>query len=181
MLVRLASLAAILSLAACGGSQTASSASATPAENPCGENPCGGTPAAAPGFDLPVDISTWPSWTKANAETFLSKSHQKVMVDVYVSNDHAEAYKALAGAMPVGTALVKAQHENAGGQKGAGKSLTVMVKMEAGFDPEHGDWYYGVYSYDGKKAMMEGKSDGKTAMCVNCHDTADVDYVFGSK
>jgi hypothetical protein len=28
---------------------------------------------------------------------------------------------------------------------------------------------------------MEGKADGKTAMCANCHDTADTDYVFGSK
>jgi len=191
----LTSLFLTLGLVACGGGQstdTANPCGANPcgenpcganpcAANPCGANPCGGGGAAASSFKLPVDISTWSTWTKASSETFLSKSHMKAMVDVYVTTEHADAYKALKGPMPVGMGLVKAQHKNDNGAKGAPMNATVMVKMEAGFDPEHGDWYYGVYSYDGKKAMMEGKADGKTEQCAGCHDSADTDYVFGSK
>ncbi|MBT8496182.1 MAG: cytochrome P460 family protein [Deltaproteobacteria bacterium] len=186
---RLAALGFAALLFACGGSQDTNSSSSA-AANPCAANPCAANPCAAnpcgggggtPEYQLPVDLSTWNTWTKASSETFLSSSHSKAMVDVYVTTDHADAYKALKGPMPVGMALVKAQHKNDGGQKGAPQNLTVMVKMEAGFDPDNGDWYYGVYSYDGKKVMMEGKADGKTAMCANCHDTADTDYVFGSK
>jgi len=172
----LSALAIALLATACGGS--APKSSSAPASGP--SESAAAAPAASP-FQLPVDVSSWQSWTKVNGQTFPSKSHQKVMVDVYVSKEHADAYAALQGSMPVGMALVKAQYADDGGQKGAAKNLTVMVKMEPGFDPEHGDWYYGVYSFDGKKAMLEGKSDGKTAMCVNCHDTADVDYVFGTK
>jgi len=163
--------------AACGSSAPKTKALA--AEG--GEPPTAATSAPASPYQLPVDVASWQTWTKVNGETFASRSHQKVMVDVFVTKDDAQAYADLQGPMPVGMALVKAQYADDGGQKGAAKNLTVMVKMEPGFDPEHGDWYYGVYSFDGKKAMLEGKSDGKTAMCVNCHDTADVDYVFGTK
>ena len=57
-------------------------------------------------------------------------------------------------------------------------ALTVMVKMSAGYDPEHNDWYWGMYDMEGKVAQMSGK----VQFCIDCHQpVADTDYVFSNK
>tara|TARA_R110002096_G_scaffold299503_1_gene493904 strand:+ start:3008 stop:3568 length:561 start_codon:yes stop_codon:yes gene_type:complete len=174
-------------LMACGGGSKADSMnSANPCgdENPCGENPCGDNPCGAGAstsaggpMDVGIDWSGWASWSKVNAEPFVSKGHKKPWVNVYVAPDQVSTYAALEGEMPEGFAIVKSVHKDADGVAGDVAALTVMVKMGSDYDAENGNWYYGVLSADGSKAMQEGK----LAACIGCHSSADTDYLFGTK
>ena len=127
-------------------------------------------------MDVGVDWSGWQSWTKVNAEAFVSKGHKKPWVNVYVPADQTSTYAALAGEMPQGFAVVKSVHNDVNGAAGDVAMLTVMAKMGSDYDPDNGNWYYGVLSKDGSKAMKEGKLE----MCINCHSTGK-DYLFGAK
>jgi len=144
--------------------------------NPCGDNPCGGAMASGGSADVGVDWTGWSSWTKVNAAPFESKGHKAPFANVYVQPEQAATYAALAGEMPEGFAVVKSIHKDAGGSAGDVKMITVMAKMGSDYDPDNGNWYYGVLSADGSKAMKEGKLE----MCSNCHSTGK-DYLFGTK
>lgn len=98
------------------------------------------------------------------------------MVDVYVKPEFVQVYKDLAAPFPVGMPLAKVQYKGADAASGINK-ITAMVKMDAGYDTEHGDWHYAIVSGDGTKVVTEGKIAG----CVNCHDNAEKDYLFGTK
>ena len=55
--------------------------------------------------------------------------------------------------------------------------LTVMIKREAGFNPQSGDWEYLVF--DGTATKLEGR--GKLESCQSCHAmNKATDYVFRS-
>lgn len=71
--------------------------------------------------------------------------------------------------------VVKAGYKDEAGTQF--ESLTVMGKMPPGYDPEHGDWYYGVLAEDGLTAKMQGK----LSMCASCHARAGRDYLFGTR
>lgn len=144
-------------------------------DNPCGENPCGGRSAPGP-TDVGVDWSGWESWVQVNAEPFVSKGHKKPWVNVYVPAEHAEIYAARSGEMPEGFAIVKSVHDDAAGAAGDVAMLTVMAKMGRDYDPDNGNWYYGVLSKDGRSAVKEGKIE----TCIDCH-SAGKDYLFGTK
>ena len=183
------------SFLACGGSQSKNTqalqgdiCAANPCGDPCAANPCGdacaanpcgdpcaANPCSAGGLSSGVDWSTWSTWTKMNAAPFQS-AHGKAMVDVYVKPEHVEVYKALSSPFPVGMPVAKVQYNGADQASGISK-ITTMVKMDAGYDSEHGDWHYGIVSADGTKTMNEGK----IGSCISCHDNAEKDYLFGTK
>ena len=144
--------------------------------DPCGGDPCGGDPIGGGGVDTGVDWSGWQSWTKINNAAFESKGHKKPWVNVYVPAVYAEAYRAQAGEMPQGFAVVKAALEDAGGAAGEVALITVMAKMGSDYDPDNGNWYYAAMSADGSKVMQEGKIE----MCIDCHSSGD-DYLFARK
>jgi len=53
--------------------------------------------------------------------------------------------------------------------------LTIMMKMEKGYDPDNADWWYGVYDESG----MEGRYQGKIKSCIECNARAkETDYMF---
>ena len=53
--------------------------------------------------------------------------------------------------------------------------LTIMVKMPVGYDPDHGDWWYGMSSADGVRLSRRGKLTD----CIACHQqAAETDYLF---
>lgn len=154
--------AAILAglLLGCGGSGKP----AAGAENPCAVNPCGHPCGDADG-EAP-DVSGWGSWTKINDARFLSKTHNNTYVDVYV-----DAYRA--GRGEVGMTVAKVQYPSEAAAAPA--SITVMQKMQQGYDAGSGDWWYGVYDPDGRTAKMQGK----VAACKNCHVNAGGgDYLY---
>lgn len=158
-------------LAACGGAAPAPTAAPTPAASDraavlAGQVTGEGAGAAA------SDCSTWPSWVKVNAARFASAGHSGGWVDVYVEEPYVDAYRR-GGEAPVGMRIVKAGYADATAT--TVRALTVMGKMPAGYDPDGGDWYYGVLDGDGRTAKLQGR----LAMCRDCHDTADVDFRFG--
>lgn len=177
------SLVIVLGLAACGSSSGASG-DTTPKKgdqtaNPCGGNPCGDGHAFNPcakGVAGAVDCSEWPQWVKVNTKRFVSKGHGKKWSDVYVTPDHADAYKKLAAGatFPEGMRVVKAHYAAEGDEKP--NSIMVMGKMKKGYDAEHKDWYYGIYNAAGTKAIKAGK----IGMCISCHaNSEDQDYLGG--
>ena len=73
---------------------------------------------------------------------------------------------------PVGTVIVKEKHPS--DDTDIIELLTIMTKMQAGYDPQHGDWQYMTAGADRKV-----QSAGKIANCQSCHDKqSKTDYVF---
>jgi hypothetical protein len=115
--------------AACGGATRPTSAAAADphAFNPCAGDTSGGT----------VSCENWASWPQINDATFRSKGHQKAWVDVHVEPQFEAAYRAGTGPLPVGMRIVKAAHAD-GETPGSVTGLTVMVKMDPGYDDPTG-------------------------------------------
>lgn len=63
---------------------------------------------------------------------------------------------------PEGTIIVKQNYDAVGAATGA---ATVLAKMEAGFAPETGDWWWGRFGEDGSLA-----ESGVIGYCVSCHE-----------
>jgi hypothetical protein len=173
-------------LVACGGGNKTNTVSdpggggVDPCADPCGgDDPCSGGDPCAAGAGASasgIDWSTWESWAKVNKAPFVSKGHKKPWVNVYVTPDHLEAYKAGSGAMPEGFAVVKSVHDDDGGSAGPAKMLTVMAKMGSDYDPENDNWYYAAVKVEGMQVMKEGKLEA----CINCHSGGE-DYLYSSK
>jgi hypothetical protein len=54
---------------------------------------------------------------------------------------------------------------------------TVMIKREAGYNPQGGDWEFAVVSGDGKNVEAKGKLEN----CMGCHASRrETDFVFKS-
>jgi hypothetical protein len=118
------------------------------------------------------DFVGWESWSPASKKRFRSAGHGGVWVDIFVAPPNAAAYEAVRGAMPVGFRVAKATYD----ENGNFLAVAGMQKMVAGYDPEHGDWYYVVALRDGRTATMQGPLPS----CRDCHDQAKArDYLFG--
>lgn len=150
----------VVGLVACGGHAATNDTGPRIPTNPT---------AAAP---APPDVSDWHGLTKISKTPFASKGHKGAIVAVYITPAAADQYRILQGTYAVGTRVVKTHLVGGKVQK-----LLVMQKMPAGYDREHGDWFYGVYSPDGKTPMAAGK----LRMCIGCHDAqgSDTDYLMG--
>jgi hypothetical protein len=123
-----------------------------------------------------VDFSSWRSWRKVNAKRFLSKGHGGKWVDVYVEEKHADRYlnRNDPEPAPVGMRIVKVGYRDEAGT--AFEALTAMAKMQAGYDPTHADWWYGVLSEDARTARTQGKIE----MCIHCHEEGEhTHFLFG--
>lgn len=125
----------------------------------------------------PLDVgSEWQSYTKLNSAAFPSETHGGRMVDVYVNAIGLDAYKS-GSAMPVGSIVVKPSHQTDGTEG----PLFVMEKRAAGFNSDHGDWYFAIHWADppGKwKQMLGGPvywrtPSPKADYCADCHDGYD--------
>ncbi len=132
-----------------------------------------------------ADFNNYENWTKINQETitgdltdFLGSAHEgpSGFREVYV-NDAGESVGLgqVDFPYPEGTIVVKESFApDSSGKKGNLTGLTIMVKREAGYDPDNSDWEYLMTSADGAVQMQ-----GKVGMCIDCHTGAyDTDYVF---
>lgn len=124
-----------------------------------------------------LDVGTdWQSYTRLNKAAFPSETHGGRMVDVHVNPIGLDAYKS-GSAMPVGAIVVKSSHQT----DGSVGPLFVMEKRAAGFNPDHGDWYFAIHWADppGKwKQMLGGPIHWRTPSpkadyCADCHDGYD--------
>jgi len=94
-----------------------------------------------------MTFGDYQSWIKLTEEPVISYAHGENWIDIYANELAAQPYQNLASAYPECAAVVKAIHM--GEDDPAIRKITVMVKMPAGYDPEHGDWYYGSFESSG--------------------------------
>lgn len=125
----------------------------------------------------PLEVGVdWQTYTKVNKARFVSETHGGRMVDTYVNPTGLDAFKA-GGELPVGAIVVKTSFDKQGG---AGP-IFVMEKRAAGFNPEHGDWWFAIHwaePPDAWKQKLGGpiywRTPSKRAdYCADCHDVYD--------
>ncbi|HEY2515299.1 MAG TPA: hypothetical protein VGI39_30740 [Polyangiaceae bacterium] len=161
-----------------------------------GEGADAGAPAtdAANGFDQSVLLRaiqgkaylTSPAFSKAS-ETFASAVTPNTWVTEWISFQALSAYTAITpdagpsrnvSAMPVGTVIVRAVQDASGNVT----KLTVMCKGPQGFNPELGDWWFGVTDPNGNPLVDDGgvQELGKLTNCYGCHVPHESeDFLFG--
>lgn len=116
---------------------------------------------------------------RINARPFATAQHQgHPAVNVWADELAGEPYRRLSAGMPAavpeGGMVVKEMLDASGGPP----VLTVMVKQPAGYDPEHGDWWYG--RLDDRGEATGAGLVGKVGFCIGCHAGASGgDYLFG--
>ncbi|HEY0079960.1 MAG TPA: cytochrome P460 family protein [Pyrinomonadaceae bacterium] len=143
------------------------------------------------------EIFAHRSWTRVNSQRFrmqmitavlcrmptpLDKAledggpHRDKFVTVYVNNKGKDAMMSQPRPkFPVGSLIVKEKFPTAEG--GSPELMTAMLKREAGYNPESGDWEYLVLNGEGTKI----EARGKLAECMSCHAIVDKqDFVFRS-
>jgi hypothetical protein len=92
--------------------------------------------------------------------------HALSRILVFMNERGAEAFEKVAKEFPVGSVIVKEK-------RGAADGVGGMVKRPPGYDPDHGDWEF---FYFGVPTIIKS---GKIASCIQCHDGASRDHVFG--
>jgi len=76
--------------------------------------------------------------------------------------------------VPEGTVAIKAEYD----ADGTNFVTVVMVKREAGYDPDGNDWYYEAREPDG--TLASSPTPGPASLCKSCHaDGADTDFLLG--
>jgi hypothetical protein len=99
--------------------------------------------------------------------------HHVPALRYFVSPAHANAVKAGQQPYPVGTTIVKEKLASAEAEKPF--AVAAMVKRDAGYDPDHGDWEY-VYTTLGEKPETQR---GKLESCIQCHRIKkEEDYLY---
>jgi len=100
------------------------------------------------------------------------KYPQKAFCNVYVSPMAKEIMLSGKGTYPEGSLVIKSKLATA--ESKTPELFTVMQKMPAGYDEEHGDWKYLVVDGSTFKLLAAGRIDS----CKSCHDQyAETDYV----
>lgn len=176
--------------AACGGKSKGEGTTPAPKE---GEGdmlfgqPCAMEMLAMPETDEsafgPLEVGAdWQTYEKMNEAPVPSKTHGGRFVDTYVNAVGAAAYKADEGDIPVGTVIVKTSWEGKDGRPtDVPGPIFVMQKREAGYAPDHGDWYYAIHWEKPTEAQLKflkgpiywrGASP-KVGYCSKCHDNYD--------
>ena len=152
------------------------------------------TDGPAKGFDQSILLRaiqnkayvTSPAFSKAS-ETFASSVTANTWVTEWISFQALSAYAEISpdagptratAAMPVGTIIVRAVQNAAGDVT----KLTVMCKGPSGFNPELGDWWFGVTDPNGNPLKDDGGVEelGKLTACYGCHIPHESeDFLFG--
>lgn len=162
-----------LALAACGGSQSGQSATASGSAEPAAAR--AEDPHATFG---PLGVGAdWQSYTKLNDAPVPSPDHGKRFVDTYVNDVGLGAYKNDED-IPVGTIVVKTSWERDGDQPSDRPGpIFVMEKRAPGFAPEHDDWYYAIHWETAPErfggALYWQSPSTKVDYCWKCHEGYD--------
>ena len=175
----------VIALAACGGGSRAGKTDPSTAgklgkmDSMMMEG--GGMGADAASTFGPLEVGAdWQTYTKLNKASFKSETHGGRMVDSYVNAIGLEAFNK-GEDMPVGSIVVKTSKDSDDGSTGP---VFVMEKRAAGFNKDHGDWWFAIHWADPppmwKKRLGGGpvywRTPSKKAdYCAKCHD----DFVTG--
>ncbi len=94
----------------------------------------------------------------------ISDPHIQKYVHVYVSPEGEAAMLTRAGVFPEGTIVLKEKFSDASGAKT--ELFTGMIKREAGYNPECGDWEFFTLAGDASRISERGKIQD----CMDCHE-----------
>ncbi|MFO7544481.1 MAG: cytochrome P460 family protein [Trueperaceae bacterium] len=122
------------------------------------------------------DLTGYWTWERANAQKSFIESMHPVAKDVYFNETAASTAHDQSFPYAEGSAVVKETLDASTMQVVV---LTAMRKV-TGFDPDNGDWQYGMFERQADGSFMGGWMDPESsAMCVSCHvGAADRDYTF---
>ncbi|HEY2511664.1 MAG TPA: hypothetical protein VGI39_12435 [Polyangiaceae bacterium] len=110
---------------------------------------------------ITADVSEWVNLVGAKAYDQISPDETAADVSV-----------------PVGTMIVRAVL----GADGGTAKLTLMFKGPPGYNPDLGDWWFGVTDPNGVPAVLDGGASevGRLAQCYSCHiPRSGTGYLFG--
>ena len=81
-----------------------------------------------------------------------------------------------------GTVFLKENYQANQGKPGEPSSLTLMIKRQAGFDHQGGDWEYLQSDVNGDIIMQGNSQDPQIkSACADCHmNMAERDYIFST-
>ena len=122
-----------------------------------------------------ADIMTFSDWNKNYDLTkgIIESDGHNAYVEIFLNEKAVDSYVEVKPVFPVGPEVFKPLYSDPQGDRFA--RLVIMVKMEEGYDSEHGDWWYGVYDESGTEMAYEGR----IPECINCHAMAkETDYLF---
>ncbi len=125
---------------------------------------------------------SYQAWPRYSQHAYVSGTHGNRYVQNY-ANPTARAYGAYekAGLMPAGSILAKDSFSVASNGKVSIGPLFIMEKMNAGFNPDSGDWRYSMIMPNGSVfGVTKGAGSKKVAFCIGCHISAtpDADSMF---
>jgi len=114
----------------------------------------------------------WKEMILLNREILYSEDH-KAFIDIYVNNIAKKSYILEEEQFKVGAIIVKPIYPKEERKNIA--RVTIMMKMQNGYDTENGNWWYGVYDESG----LNASNTGRIKSCIMCHEIAeDTDYLF---
>ncbi len=125
---------------------------------------------------LPEEVSGYLQWSRANPQKSFEESAHPVAKDIYYNETAGPTILSQNFPYPEGSILVKERTDP--------ESLMVTtlyaMRKAPGFDPDNGDWQYGVFEQMDDGSFGNGWFTAENqAMCVGCHsDAADKDYTF---
>ena len=122
------------------------------------------------------------TWRRYNTTPYLSATHGNRYVNNY-ANARAVAYEKAeqAGTLPEGSVLAKDSFEVTDRGDVLTGPLTLMEKMQLGFNPEGRDWRYTMIAPDGSLfGTTKGENSKRVEFCMDCHIAAgdDQDHLF---
>lgn len=141
---------------------------------------------ADPNATMVTDFDTYESWLQVNTVPIAGDATGTLgravhegeagFRDVFV-NAVGEAASTGAASLPypVGTIFVKNSYPAKDGRMADLSGVTVMVKRDARYDADNGDW-----EYINLNASLDIRGQGTISGCISCHSVAtDRDYIFG--
>jgi hypothetical protein len=127
---------------------------------------------------------TSPAFVRLNQFEYTTALASKAQINVYVSSQAFAPYASIVPEskgsdvyVPEGTLIVR----QVKGSAGAADTLTLMYKGPEGYNPDLGDFWFGVTDLAGVPLQQAGVArTGRLEECYSCHlDRADDDFLFG--
>ena len=126
------------------------------------------------GIESSIAFEDWRQWAKTTPTPYFSREHGNRWVTIYFDDLAGTSDQSTSREFAVCAKIIKVHFTGVTGA--TPRKLFLMAKMPPGFDPDHGDWWYGNYNHTVGPAMIE---QGAIVACINCHERASaLDYVF---
>jgi hypothetical protein len=119
-----------------------------------------------------------------NGAAYVTALPSAALINVYVSDEGHDRYAAIAperagsgAVVPEGTLIVR----EVLGDDDAVATITLMYKGAPGYNPDLGDYWFGVTDPSGTPVAVDGVPQvGRLEACYGCHlDRPDDDFLFG--